>query len=133
MFAADFGFLVIRGEARTIGKLFAYSECIALLQFIRRRALTSIFSSHAIKRDCGLITNVIAGMLIIPLAMSGTDFLVFFRKSRRKEINWAGNPHEKLIRPGASYLEPRSSFKRWSEKVQGTSREWTEDQGYTLR
>jgi light-regulated signal transduction histidine kinase (bacteriophytochrome) len=68
-------------------------------------------------------------MLVVPLALSGTDFLVFLRKGKLKEINWAGNPYEKLVNPGTSYLEPRSSFKRWSELVVGTSREWTEDEG----
>jgi light-regulated signal transduction histidine kinase (bacteriophytochrome) len=134
MFGADFGFLVIKGEARTIGRLFAYTECIALLQYIRQRASTSIFYTHAIEQDCpdfdyapGLAQ--ISGMLVIPLALSGTDFLVFLRKGKLKEINWAGNPYEKLVNPGTSYLEPRSSFKRWSELVVGTSREWTEDEG----
>lgn len=134
MFGADFGFLVIRGEARTIGKLVAYGECIALLHYIRKRAFTSVFFSHEIAKDVKDIFydsrfSTISGMLVIPLALSGADFLVFFRRARLKEVNWAGNPNEKIIQPGSSYLEPRSSFKRWSEIVAGASREWTEDQG----
>jgi light-regulated signal transduction histidine kinase (bacteriophytochrome) len=135
MFDADFGFLVIRGEARTVGKLVAYRECVALLQFIRLQSFTTIFQSQNISLDCpdanhlagGLST--LSGMLVIPLALSGADFLVFFRKGKQKEIHWAGNPNEKKTLRGTNYLEPRSSFKRWSESVTGTSREWTEDQG----
>lgn len=137
MFGADFGFLVIKGEARTIGTLIAYGECVVLLQFIRQQAFKSIFHTHNIARDCpdakhsleGFST--LSGMLVVPLALSGADFLVFFRKSKQQEIHWAGNPNEKSL-PGTNYLEPRSSFKRWSEIVTGTSREWTEDQGDTL-
>lgn len=133
MFGADFGFLVIKDEARTIGKLAAYSESIALLHYIRKRAFSSVFSSHEIAKDLNVFYapgfSVISGMLVIPLALSGADFLVFFRQGRLQEINWAGNPNEKIIRSGASYLEPRSSFKRWSENVIGMSREWAEDQG----
>jgi light-regulated signal transduction histidine kinase (bacteriophytochrome) len=133
MFDADFGFLVIRGEARTVGKLVAYRECVALLQYIRLQSFTSIFQSQNISLDCphadhlagGLST--LSGMLVIPLALSGADFLVFFRKGKQKEIHWAENPNEKNTMCGTSYLEPRSSFKRWSESVTGTSREWTED------
>ena len=133
MFEADLGFLVIKGEARTIGKLFAYNECIALLGYIRQLAPTSIVSSNAIQRDCPDIDypaglSVINGFLIIPLAHFGADFLVFFRKSKQQNIQWAGNPYEKKQPGDGNYLEPRSSFKRWSENVVGTSKEWTEDQ-----
>ena len=86
------------------------------------------------KKDCpdlgfepGL--QVLVGMLVVPLSLNGVDFLVFFRKAKAKEILWAGNPNEKISRPGSAYLEPRSSFRRWTEQVVGTSREWTEDQG----
>lgn len=135
MFGADFGFLVIGSEARTIGKLFAYSEAIAILQYTRNLSSTTIFSTHEIVKDCPDLFHkpgfsVIAGILVVPLALSGTDFLVFFRKGILKEITWAGNPYEKSYRPGASYLEPRSSFARFSESVAGTSRKWTQDEGW---
>jgi len=135
MFGADFGFLAIKGEARTIGRLFSYNEAIAVLQYIRQRAFTEIFSSQAIGNDCPDISyapgfSTISGILVIPLIPSGADFLVFFRRGKTKEIHWAGNPYDKKIREGtASYLEPRSSFKRWSEEVVGKSRAWTEDEG----
>jgi light-regulated signal transduction histidine kinase (bacteriophytochrome) len=134
MFGADFGFLVIRDEARTIGKLIAYAESITLLNYVRKKAYNSVFSSHNIATDVKDIFyepgfSIISGMLVIPFAFSGADFLVFFRRGRLKEVNWAGNPNEKIVRPGSSYLEPRSSFQRWSESVVGTSREWTVDQG----
>jgi light-regulated signal transduction histidine kinase (bacteriophytochrome) len=133
MFGADLGFLVIKGEARTIGKLVTYNECILLLQYIRRRRFTTIFSTNCIQKECPDLDRVsevssIAGMLVIPLSMTGSEFLVFLRRGKEKEIHWAGNPYEKS-HAGSSHLEPRSSFRRWSENVKGTSREWTEDEG----
>jgi light-regulated signal transduction histidine kinase (bacteriophytochrome) len=135
MFGADFAFLVIKGEARTIGKLIAYNEAIVLFQYIRQQACTSIWYSHAIEKDFPDLSyvskfSVISGLLVVPLSLSGTDFLVFFRKGQIKEVKWAGNPYEKQVATGTEYLEPRSSFKRWSENVIGTSREWTEDEGW---
>ena len=135
IFKADFGFLAIKGEARTIGRLSSYKEAVGLLQYIRDQAFKSIFSSQAIRKDCpGAIENLdqstISGMLVIPLDLSGADFLVFFRKSQEAEIHWAGNPHEKEIMSGTiGSLEPRSSFNQWTESVIGTSREWSEDEG----
>ncbi|RAL58831.1 hypothetical protein DID88_009141 [Monilinia fructigena] len=133
MFEADFGFLAIKDEARTIGRLFAYNESISLLQYIRKKSHTSVFCTQNISADCKDIMFpsrfiLISGFLVIPLALSGSDFLVFFRKGQLKEVKWAGNPNEKIYKPGTSYLEPRASFKRWSEHVVGTSREWTREQ-----
>jgi signal transduction histidine kinase len=69
--------------------------------------------------------------LVIPLSLGGGDFLVFFRKGQLREIRWAGNPYEKITRAGSEYLEPRTSFRRWTETVIGMSTEWTEDQKET--
>ncbi|QSZ32338.1 hypothetical protein DSL72_001912 [Monilinia vaccinii-corymbosi] len=133
MFESDFGFLAIKDEARTIGRLFAYNESISLLQYIRKKSHTSVFCTRNISADCKDIMFpsrfvVISGFLVIPLALSGSEFLVFFRKGQVKEVKWAGNPNEKVYKPGTRYLEPRASFKRWSEHVVGTSREWTREQ-----
>lgn len=65
---------------------------------------------------------------MIPLNAFGNDFMVFFRKGQLREIRWAGNPYEKIKRAGTEYLEPRMSFKRWTETVAGLSKDWTEDQ-----
>ena len=54
---------------------------------------------------------------------------VFFRKGQLREVKWAGNPYEKFIKEGTEgYLEPRKSFKMWSETVIGKCKEWTEEQ-----
>lgn len=134
MFDADFGFLAIKGEARTIGKLSAYNEAIALLQYIRQRCFTDIFATQNVNKDCSDILyeqglQILVGMLVVPLAINGSDFLVFFRRTKDKEILWAGNPDEKQRSGTNPYLEPRSSFSIWTQQVVGTSRAWTEDQG----
>lgn len=89
MFAADFGFLVIKGEARTIGRLAAYEEAVALLQYIREMNFSDVFSTHAIQTDCPEFKYpeklaTISGMLVIPLNTLSMDFLVFFRKGALK-------------------------------------------------
>jgi light-regulated signal transduction histidine kinase (bacteriophytochrome) len=98
MSGANFGFLAIKGEARTIGKLFAYNEAIVLSQYIREKNFTTIFSSQNLSNDCSDIPYAsvfvtIAGMLVVPLSLTSPDFLVFFRKGQTMEVKWAGNPH----------------------------------------
>jgi len=133
VFSADFGLLSIQDEARAIGRLDPYREALAILAHLQSRRLMTVFASQNIKNDFPDLKyppgiNAIAGLLVIPLSMGGNDFLVFFRKGQLNEVRWAGNPYEKVAKSGRHFLEPRSSFKRWTEVVVGVSREWSEDQ-----
>lgn len=132
VFGAEFGLLSIHDEARAIGKLEPYREALAILAYLQRRRFTTAYASQSINTDFPDIKyapgiNTIAGLLVVPLSISGKDFLVFFRKGQLREIRWAGNPYEKIKRDGSEYLEPRRSFKRFSETVVGMSVEWTDD------
>ena len=105
-----------------------------MLEYLRMRNIKSVITSQDIKQDFPDLRyppgfKCIAGLLLVPLALGGSDFIVFFRKGQIKEIKWAGNPYEKFIREGTEgFLEPRKSFKIWSEIVVGQCREWTEEQ-----
>lgn len=105
-----------------------------MLEYLRMRNIKSVITSQDIKQDFPDLRyppgfKCIAGLLLVPLALGGSDFIVFFRKGQIKEIKWAGNPYEKFVREGTEgYLEPRKSFKIWSEIVVGQCREWTEEQ-----
>lgn len=135
---AEFGLLSIQDEARAIGRLDPYPEALAILTYLQSRRFTSIISSQNINKDFPDIEfaagiHIISGLLIIPLSIGGNDFLVFFRKGQLKEIRWAGNPYDKIVRAGSEYLEPRASFKRWTETIVGRSKQWTDDQLETAR
>lgn len=69
--------------------------------------------------------EIIAGLLYIPLSSGGGDFIAFLRKGQPQQVNWAGRPY-KPDEPKNS-LEPRISFKIWSETVAGRCRAWTEE------
>ncbi|KNZ63517.1 hypothetical protein VP01_1133g4 [Puccinia sorghi] len=53
-----------------------------------------------------------------------------FEPAQSKEIHWAGNPHHKIQQDenNPSILEPRKSFKIWSETVKERSKAWTDEQ-----
>ena len=134
LFDADYGLLSIRGETKVLGSLQSTQEALALLEYLRLRKPTSVLTSQDIKMDFPDLRyppgfKVISGLLLVPLAVGGGDFIVFFRKGQLREVKWAGNPYEKFIKQGTEgYLEPRKSFKVWSETVVGKCRDWTEEQ-----
>ncbi|KAI0394879.1 hsp90-like protein [Xylariaceae sp. FL0594] len=134
LFDADFGMLSIRDETKVLGKVEHSQEALVMLEYLRLRKFTSVLTTQDVTQDFpdlmydpGL--SVIAGLLYVPLSSGGHDFIVFFRKGQTRQVKWAGNPYEKVVREGtAAYLEPRSSFKEWHETVVGKCREWTEEQ-----
>ena len=134
LFDADYGLLSIRDETKILGKLEQTQEALAMLEYLRLRKLTSVTNSTDIQMDFPDLRyppgfSIIAGLLLVPLSVGGSDFIVFFRQSQTREVRWAGNPYEKYIKEGTEgYLEPRKSFKTWSETVVGKCKEWTEEQ-----
>ncbi|KAL9012940.1 MAG: hypothetical protein Q9173_002335 [Seirophora scorigena] len=134
LFDADYGLLSIREETKILGKLEQTQEALALLEYLRLRKFGTVMDSVDIRLDFPDLRyppgfSSIAGLLLVPLTVSGSDFIVFFRRGQLREVKWAGNPYEKFIKEGTEgYLEPRKSFKTWSETVIGKCKEWTEEQ-----
>lgn len=129
LFHSDFGFLVVRGEARTIGKLSSYTEAVTLLRYVYFRNFTTTYGTSNISRSFADLVydpgfDHIAGLLFIPLSHSVGDFVVLFRKHQIKDVRWAGNPNMAKFAP----LEPRHSFEAWTEKVNGTCKSWADEQ-----
>lgn len=131
---ANFGLLSINQETVILGKVEKTQEVLVMLEYLRLRKLTTVTSSTDIQADFPDIRyapgfTMIGGFLLVPLTLSGGDFIVFFRNEQACEVRWAGNPYDKIIRKGTDgYLEPRSSFAAWSETVAGKCKKWTEEQ-----
>lgn len=68
-----------------------------------------------------------SGLLYVPLSIGGRDFIAFLRKGQPRSVHWAGKPH-KAGAEDNTVLEPRTSFKIWSETVAGRCRAWTDEQ-----
>lgn len=79
--------------------------------------------------DLQVSNNVIAGLLYVPLSSGGKDFIAFLRKGQLQKVLWAGKPSKDSEGPddATSHLEPRKSFRVWSETVTGRCRTWTDE------
>lgn len=134
LFDADFGMLSIKGETKIMGKVEHSQEALAMIEYLRLRKFTSVLTSQDVVADFPDLRyppgfHFVAGLLFVPLSVGGNDFIVFFRKGQVREVKWAGNPYEKIIKEGTQdYLEPRKSFQVWHETVLGKCREWSEEQ-----
>ena len=135
LFDADVGALSIRDETKVMGKSAGHlQEVLAMVEYLRMRRLNAVMTSQDIATefpDFKYAPGIkhLAGVLYVPLSGGGHDFIVFFRKGVLQEVKWAGNPYQKFVKEGTEgYLEPRKSFKTWSETIIGRSRDWTEEE-----
>ncbi|PWN36764.1 uncharacterized protein FA14DRAFT_140699 [Meira miltonrushii] len=132
LFDADFGVIAIGNEAKILGPLSASQEVLAVTEYLRIKKFQQVITSQDVASDFPdmVLPNgleVIAGLMLIPLSSSGIDFITFMRKAQTRHVNWAGKPF-KEGREGKAVLEPRKSFKIWSEVVVGTCRAWQDEE-----
>lgn len=154
LFDADFGILSIGEEAKILGDVGNSQELLVVLEYLRAQSFTCVPYSHIICTsiltrarsvsdlrgsqdinfdfpdiDLAGGFKIIAGLLYVPLSSEGRDFIVFFRRGQLQEVHWAGNPYaNKKDEHNYQPLEPRKSFKMWSETVVGKSKAWTDEQ-----
>ncbi|KAJ6447563.1 hypothetical protein C8R45DRAFT_1136801 [Mycena sanguinolenta] len=126
----DFGVLVIGAATKMLGPNEHGQEILIMAEYLRLKQFTTIQVSQGVKTDFEDLASAgleaIAGMLYVPLSSEGKDFICFLRKGQPRHVHWAGNPNVKL--QSDTMLEPRKSFKMWSETVAGRCRVWTDEQ-----
>ncbi|WP_143959267.1 ATP-binding protein [Litoribacter populi] len=75
-----------------------------------------------------------SGFLRLTISEENQEYVYFFRKEKKKRINWAGNPNKPVLieENGSEVLTPRKSFAKWEQLVEGQSEDWSvEDIEYT--
>jgi light-regulated signal transduction histidine kinase (bacteriophytochrome) len=134
LFDARSGFMVVNGEAKSIGRHDAYQEAILLLRYVNTRQFSAVTACSNISVDYPDLFQqgnfiVVAGFLAIPLSANCKDFLLLLRANQIREVAWAGRPQKMAnLASSSSKLEPRESFNKWTEKINGFSKEWTDEQ-----
>ncbi|WP_426106621.1 ATP-binding protein [Massilia sp. TSP1-1-2] len=89
-----------------------------------------LYATDSLARDypaAAAFAAVASGLLAVPLSRSGRDLLLWFRPETIQTVNWAGNPHDKVMVPGpnGTRLTPRASFALFVESVRERSLPWT--------
>ena len=132
LFDADFGILVIGDGAKIMGENIHGHETLILADYLRQKQFPHMLVSKCLREDYLDLPlpagpDNVAGMLYIPLSRNGKDFIVFLRQGQLRHVQWAGKPFKAVDEDGAT-LEPRKSFKMWSQIIHGKSRAWTPEQ-----
>jgi light-regulated signal transduction histidine kinase (bacteriophytochrome) len=125
--------LVIGEGAKILGPNEHGQEVLVVAEYLRLKHFGTMQVSQAVTKDfpdLQLATGleIIAGLLYVPLSQGGTDFIAFLRKGQPRAVRWAGKPYKDGADGQRATLEPRASFKVWSEVVAGRCRIWTDDQ-----
>ncbi|TDL22224.1 hypothetical protein BD410DRAFT_788955 [Rickenella mellea] len=132
LFDADFGVLVIGEGAKILGPNERGQEILLFAEYLRLKQFNLIQMSQAVSEDFPDLqlpsgVDAIAGLLYVPLSKGGRDFICFLRKGQLRDVHWAGFPYKGEDTVEA-VLEPRKSFKMWSERISGRCRAWTDEQ-----
>lgn len=129
LFAADIALISIEDEAKVMGLVEESNDIVKVLEYLRQKHFVQITHTDCIDEhwsDFPVKSSAIAGILLIPLSRGGKDFIAFIRKEQLKHVHWAGNPVKSS--DDTQQLEPRSSFKKWTQVVDRRSRVWTDDE-----
>ncbi|KAF9068635.1 hypothetical protein BDP27DRAFT_1223986 [Rhodocollybia butyracea] len=133
LFGADWAAIVIGDGAKILGPNQHGQEILIIAEYLRLKQFNTIQVSQAVTQDfpdLNLSTGleIIAGLLCVPLSSGGKDFIAFLRKGQQRDVHWAGRPYKSAGASTNASLEPRKSFKTWSETVAGRCRAWTDEQ-----
>jgi light-regulated signal transduction histidine kinase (bacteriophytochrome) len=78
--------------------------------------------------EAASMTRNASGLLAMPISRIHKHYLLWFRPEYVHTIEWAGNPHDKLVEAAAAgvplQLSPRTSFAAWRETIHGVSVPW---------
>ena len=121
------------GRWRCVGKTPGETQINALGEWLNDVKLLSnsqpLYATDCLMRDyppASAFANVASGLLALPLSRSGRDLMLWFRPETMQTVNWAGNPHDKLMvtGPNGPRLTPRTSFALFVEAVRERSLPW---------
>ncbi|GAB3266211.1 ATP-binding protein [Larkinella harenae] len=74
--------------------------------------------------------DVASGLLAVALSKDLSEYILWFKPERIRQVTWAGNPDKPVTvaENGQMQLHPRKSFEAWSQTVRNTSEPWKESE-----
>ena len=134
--------LRFEGQTELLGTTPSEAQIAELVDWIRQQPDTEVVYSS--DRLCGRFAaaqdycSEAAGAMLIFLDTQRKNWIIWFRPEVAREIRWGGRPTKTILEQpdGGHRLSPRRSFAQYIERVEGSSRPWTQrdtDAVLTLR
>ncbi len=120
-----------RGNVFTFGQAPGEDKVRNLIDWLYSNHPGSLVKTHeaeSLTGDVQGLEDIRGGFLAAPISHMRKDYILWFRDSIVKDVNWAGNPEKKAVEEKAGYrLVPRASFDLWKQTVKNRSRTWSRD------
>ncbi|MBE9054992.1 ATP-binding protein [Sphaerospermopsis sp. LEGE 08334] len=117
------------GEYITIGNTPEQLDIQNLIRWINHNLHEEIFATNELAKiypAAEKFRDVASGLLVISIAKSQKNYVLWFRPEVLQTVAWGGNPHKavELNENGDMRLSPRKSFDLWKETVRLKSLPW---------
>jgi light-regulated signal transduction histidine kinase (bacteriophytochrome) len=126
--------VVVDERVLTFGDTPEDGDILALVDWLALHHHGDIYHTDKLSAAWPGADNMIrnaSGLLAMQISRIHKHYLLWFRPEFVRTIEWAGNPHEKLVQASAApgpgrpaQLSPRTSFAAWRETIHGSSVPW---------
>lgn len=125
---AEGGALVHAGQTTLFAMTPSAKEVEQLVDWLIARGNIAPFATDRLATQfmsAQRYTAIGTGLLAVPLEPEGGSYLLWFRPTVERTVNWAGDPNKTAsLKDGALRLSPRGSFALWKESVRDRSLPW---------
>jgi two-component system, chemotaxis family, sensor kinase Cph1 len=121
--------LLYEGQVLSTGEVPGTQEIREIAAWLDRSPGEQVTATASIGLDDDRFSSLAAvacGLLAVPVSSSSSEYLLWFRPERIRQVTWGGDPFKPVvIGSDPSELSPRRSFAQWHQIVEGTCEPWT--------
>jgi light-regulated signal transduction histidine kinase (bacteriophytochrome) len=117
--------IVLDEGIRRVGDTPTAEELTELITWLGRQDTDVVVTSHLASLYPPAETWQVAGLLAVAISRELGEYIVWFRTSSERIVDWAGDPRKAItIQGDAPRLSPRGSFQLWRETIRGQALPW---------
>lgn len=121
--------VVLQEGTRRVGATPEPGAIEAIVRWLRSTDHEVFATDHVARHipEASAWDDVAAGLVAVAVSRELGEYLLWFRPSTERTVNWAGDPRKTVTLSsgdGAPRLSPRGSFELWRETVRGRSLPW---------
>ena len=128
--AATGAAVVYEGRVHRVGKAPDEAFVRKVAAFLSEPSRERVFATDHLAEwlpDAARYEDAAAGVLAVDISRDLGEYVLWFRPSTERTVDWAGDPRKQAVQTEADEaprLSPRGSFALWRETVRGRSLPW---------